>query len=209
MDYKQIAKRHLLLMNQELYPTSDIGLGLGLGLENNTNNIDTPYNYQNEFDNTNNNNIQNTNQYTSNINLPYYFNFHKTLNLDLSKMTNIDIKYKNYSMNSKYIFILTYIGIIMTSICIDTKYLKSYGEFYKEWKEYYTKENSILDIYWYNEKYKTSTYDNPIFILLCLIDNKVSGEAIPIYWESMDDSYIKVIFKNKKVLYIDRKARVI
>jgi hypothetical protein len=102
---------------------------------------------------------------------------------------------------------------------IESKLLESYGQFFKNWKEYILtnykdnsnemNQNSETVIYWYNEDINKSTWDNPYFILICLIDNMVNINWIPLYWKSVNDNLIEIKFKNGKVLFINRLNKVI
>jgi len=109
-----------------------------------------------------------------------------------------------------------------TDILIDTKYLKKYGEFHKEWKEKISPVEQILpngnkiiiryNIEYINEKTEKTLSISPIFILLCLIDSKIESQLLPVSWKTskVNDDYLKIKFKNKnKILYINKSNKSI
>ena len=48
---------------------------------------------------------------------------------------------------------------------------KFHGEFYLNWKEYKDTEDNI---FWYNKSLEKSTWENPLFIFRCLVENKIN-----------------------------------
>jgi len=108
-----------------------------------------------------------------------------------------------------------------TDVLIDTKYVKEYGEFYKDWKEKIipielnfpnnSKFISGYNITWVNEKAEKSVSISPIFVLLCLIDSKIDSQLIPESWKSskVNNDYIKIKFKSNKIMYISKANKSI
>lgn len=112
------------------------------------------------------------------------------------------------------------LGINQTDILIETKYAKEFGEFHKEWKEKITPieqtipntNNKItvgFNITWNNERLQKTVAISPIFILLALIDEKIDHSLVPESWKfcKINDDYIKIKFKNKKILYLNKHTR--
>jgi hypothetical protein len=83
---------------------------------------------------------------------------------------------------------------------------KYHGEFYVDWKEYQDEENNL---YWYNKKSDISTWENPLFIFITLVENKINKDWIPCNIESLEENYIKISFTNKRVLYMNKSNKVI
>lgn len=83
---------------------------------------------------------------------------------------------------------------------------KYHGEFFIDWKEYTDHENNL---YWYNEKSINSTWENPLFVFLTLVENKINKEWIPIEIKSLEDNFIQISFSNKRELYINKSNKVI
>ena len=91
-------------------------------------------------------------------------------------------------------------------VMIDSKYLNYYGDFIKSWKEFKNEEGMS---FWYNEKINRSVWDNPTFIHICLAENKVEKTWVPLFWKSFNEDFIKIKFKNKRKMFIDRVKRVV
>ncbi len=89
-------------------------------------------------------------------------------------------------------------------ISINSNYTSYFGEFTENWRECKTDEDFS---YWYNEKINKSVWDNPLFIHLCLVENKIDKSWVPVYWKSFNDKFIKIKFINKRKLFIDRVQR--
>jgi len=158
INYKEIAKRHMDLMNSEL--TGD-------------NKEYTSSIYNSDYNKSDFNNIE------SSTNL-----IQIVLNFKHDKIPNI----------------------FTTRLTIGVEMLDLYDGFYKNWKEFRTDKN---ELYWYNQTVNKSTWENPLGILFCLMDNKIDKKMSPLYWKSIDDRIIKIKFKTGKSLYIDKKLKVI
>ena len=107
-----------------------------------------------------------------------------------------------------------------TDILIESKFTKDYGEFHKEWKEKIIPIEKIInnnkivighDISWINEITNKTVNISPIFILLGLIDSNIDANLIPQKWKEckINDEYVKIKFKNKKILYLNKTNKKI
>lgn len=107
-----------------------------------------------------------------------------------------------------------------TDILIESKFTKDYGEFHKEWKEKIIPIETIInnnkivighDISWINETTNKTVNISPIFILLGLIDSNIDANLIPQKWKEckINDEYVKIKFKNKKILYLNKTNKKI
>lgn len=90
-------------------------------------------------------------------------------------------------------------------IKVNEKYLQAYGNFLSDWKEY----QSEGTLFWYNEKINRSVWDNPTFVLIALLENKVDQSWNLRYWKGKDESHIEIKFSNQRKLYINRVSRKI
>jgi hypothetical protein len=116
-------------------------------------------------------------------------------------MITIETKYKSHSSGSN---IFTNIDICIYSIQVDKDVATHYGQFYNEWKEYIANVNGNLEVYWYNQNMSISTWENPLFIFLCLVENRINEALIPNRWEDIGDNRLKVEFSNHKPLVLNK-----
>eukprot|EP01017_Pseudomicrothorax_dubius_P029282 TRINITY_DN3543_c0_g1_i7.p1 TRINITY_DN3543_c0_g1~~TRINITY_DN3543_c0_g1_i7.p1 ORF type:complete len:529 (+),score=87.79 TRINITY_DN3543_c0_g1_i7:416-2002(+) len=85
--------------------------------------------------------------------------------------------------------------------------LDKYGDFVKKWKKYYTKEEYP---YWHNASLKRSVWDEPTFILVCLLENKFDIKSNIQYWDDVQNTEdIIVIFDDNTSIIIDRETHAI
>ena len=179
MDYKEIKKQHSEMMNTEIKQTHQSS---HIGYNNYT-----PLQPKIEYK-------------------PYYFDF------SLSDQSDKDSEGEEYkTIEIKYVIPGTqsksnlYLGIIKVKLKINQRLAKSYGEFYSYWKECLDNQ---YNLYWYNEKQDKSTWENPLFILLSLFDNRINTEWVPLYWDSLHEKIIKIYFSNKKILFLNKIDKV-
>ena len=135
------------------------------------------YNKNNNF----NNDLENNNNLKS-----YFFKFDsKPEYLFNNFYEQIEIFYKNFKI---YLF-------------IKSNLLNIYGGF----TNFYTKKIDENKNEYFVSKYNNNkTWENPFIILICLIDNMINPDLIPIIIESEENNYIKITFSNNNILYIDK-----
>jgi hypothetical protein len=110
----------------------------------------------------------------------------------------IQIKHKNRYSNN----------MCLINIDINKDLLKGYGSFWNNWIEYTTTTETGIENFWYNKTDNLSTWENPIFILLSLIDNNVNTDTIPISWTEQGDTLI-IFCKNDKILNLNKSTNKI
>jgi hypothetical protein len=135
------------------------------------------YNKNNNF----NNDLENNNNLKS-----YFFKFDsKPEYLYNNFYEQIEIFYKNFKI---YLF-------------IKSNLLNIYGGF----TNFYTKKiDENKNEYFISKLNNNKTWENPFIILICLIDNMINPDLIPIIIESEENNYIKITFSNNNILYIDK-----
>ncbi len=89
---------------------------------------------------------------------------------------------------------------------INKSVAKYHGQFYLDWKEYTDQENNL---YWYNEKSNRSTWENPLFVFITLVENKINKEWIPFDIQSLENNFVQISFTNKRELFINKSNKVI
>jgi hypothetical protein len=110
----------------------------------------------------------------------------------------VQIKQKNRYSNN----------MCLINLNINKEYLNSYGRFYEDWAEYSKTVETGIENIWYNRKLNVSTWENPIFILLSLIDNNIDREIVPISWED-EREFMRIDCKDGKILNLNKTTNKI
>lgn len=123
---------------------------------------------------------------------PFFFSLTKKIPSEYQKQ-EYNVININYSGNFLYLL-------------IRAKFLAIYNSFTSCYQE---KQLDNGDVFYYNTKFNNSTWENPYFVLCCLIENRINPSLFPVSISSEGERFVKIDFDNGNTLYIDKKTKKI